>query len=205
MIKNQRLNPYQRYIALSRYARFLPDRNRRESWEETVARYCDYFAARSEHFPKTKMYNAIVDLKVMPSMRALMTAGKALDRDNVAGYNCSYIAVDDPRAFDEALYVLMCFAPETEVRTKEGTRKISELTHEDLVLSYNEHSGKYSYIFPSNIVMTPSATKQKIELQFEDGTTVKCTADHRFFTSNRGWVEAQHLTEEDEVKNYHEV
>ena len=102
------LNAYQRYIALSRYARFLPDQNRRETWEETVGRYCNYFSDKFNSFPKKKVYDAIVNMKVMPSMRALMTAGKALDRDNVAGFNCSYISVDDPRAFDEALFILMC-------------------------------------------------------------------------------------------------
>lgn len=102
------LNAYQRYIALSRYARYLPEQQRRETWEETVSRYCDFFASKHESFPKNDVYEAITNLKVMPSMRALMTAGKALERDNVAGYNCSYIAVDDPRAFDEALFVLMC-------------------------------------------------------------------------------------------------
>ena len=102
------MTPYQRFISLSRYSRYLPDKKRRETWEETVTRYVDYFAARSEHFPRDKMYEAIVNMKTMPSMRALMTAGKALTRDNVAQYNCSYIAVDDVRAFDEALFILMC-------------------------------------------------------------------------------------------------
>lgn len=102
------LNAYQKYIALSRYARFLPEEKRRESWEETVDRYCSFFAEKYSSFPKDVVYEAITNLKVMPSMRALMTAGKALDRDNVAGYNCSFITVDDQRAFDEALYVLMC-------------------------------------------------------------------------------------------------
>ena len=102
------LNAYQRYIALSRYARYLPEQQRRETWEETVSRYCEFFGGIDESFPKDKIYDAISNLKVMPSMRALMTAGKALERDHIAGYNCSYIAVDDPRAFDEALFVLMC-------------------------------------------------------------------------------------------------
>ena len=101
------MTPYQRYIALSRYARYLPDEERRETWEETVKRYCDYFANRSEDFPLDRTYKAISSLNVMPSMRALMTAGKALDRDNVAGFNCSYVIVDDARAFDESLYILM--------------------------------------------------------------------------------------------------
>lgn len=102
------MNDYSRYIALSRYARYLDDVKRRETWEETVQRYCDYFADRSPDFPKERVYNAISSLNTMPSMRALMTAGKALDRDNAAGFNCSYVSVDDPRAFDEILYILMC-------------------------------------------------------------------------------------------------
>lgn len=101
------MTPYQRYISLSRYARFLPEESRRETWEETVARYCDYFADRSPEFPRQKIYESIQSLNVMPSMRALMTAGKALDRDNVAGFNCSYVIIDDVRAFDESLYILM--------------------------------------------------------------------------------------------------
>jgi len=102
------MSPYQRYIALSRYARYLPDKLRRETWEETVARYCNYMARRHASFPTQRAYDAIVNLQVMPSMRALMTAGKALDRDNIAGYNCAFVALDDARAFDESLYVLMC-------------------------------------------------------------------------------------------------
>jgi ribonucleoside-diphosphate reductase alpha chain len=103
------MSSYQRFIAASRYARFLPDKQRRETWKETVTRYCNFFKEKyPEYFPYDEVFEAIHNLEVMPSMRALMTAGKALDRDNVAGYNCSYIAVDDPRAFDEALYILMC-------------------------------------------------------------------------------------------------
>jgi ribonucleoside-diphosphate reductase alpha chain len=104
-----KMSDYQRYIAMSRYARFIPEEQRRETWEETVARYCDFFSERfPASFPRNEAYEAIVTMENMPSMRALMTAGAALDRDEVAGYNCSYIAVDNPRAFDEAMYVLMC-------------------------------------------------------------------------------------------------
>lgn len=100
---------YQEYIARSRYARFLPDMNRRETWEETVDRFCDFWVARyGDVFPKELVRENIHDLKVMPSMRALMTAGKALTRDEAASYNCAYLAVDDPRAFDECMYLLMC-------------------------------------------------------------------------------------------------
>ena len=102
------MTPYQQFISLSRYARFLPEKTRRETWEETVRRYCDFFKQRSEYFPADDVFDAIYNLRVMPSMRALMTAGKALERDQVSGYNCAYVAVDDPRAFDETMYVLMC-------------------------------------------------------------------------------------------------
>lgn len=103
-----KMNAYQRYISMSRYSRYLPEQKRRETWEETVKRYCDFFRAKfGDKFPYDRAYNEIVNLEVMPSMRALMTAGKALERDHVAGYNCSYIAVDDVRAFDEALFILM--------------------------------------------------------------------------------------------------
>lgn len=104
------MNVYQQYIHKSRYARYLPEKNRREHWKETVARYVDYMADKVDLNPDTKrtIFDAISNLEVMPSMRALMTAGKALDRDNVAGYNCSYLPIDDPKAFDEAMFILMC-------------------------------------------------------------------------------------------------
>lgn len=106
---SETMNSYQRYIAISRYARYLPEKKRRETWEETVDRYCDFFSQKfGDLFPKEEAYESITKLKVMPSMRALMTAGKALERDNAAGYNCSALAVDDPRAFDEAMYISMC-------------------------------------------------------------------------------------------------
>jgi ribonucleoside-diphosphate reductase alpha chain len=98
---------YQHYIAKSRYSRYLPNEERRETWKETVTRYCDFFKKRNECFPYEEMFNAIYNLEDMPSMRCLMTAGPALDRDNAAGYNCSYVAIDNQRAFDEAFYLLM--------------------------------------------------------------------------------------------------
>ena len=103
------MDAYQQYIHKSRYARYLPEEQRRETWEETVARYVNYFANK---FDIEDVYDdiltAIDNLDVMPSMRALMTAGPALDRDNVAGFNCSYLPIDHPKAFDEMMYVLMC-------------------------------------------------------------------------------------------------
>lgn len=106
---------YQEFIYKSRYAKWLWDENRRENWDETVARYFNFF---DEHIKETTGYSvtpeerkeleqAVLNLEIMPSMRCLMTAGEALKRENVAGYNCSYVAVDSPRSFDEILYILM--------------------------------------------------------------------------------------------------
>ena len=100
---------FQKYIHTSRYARFKEDLGRRETWPETVKRYCDFFSDRfPDDFPYNDIYDAILNLDIVPSMRALMTAGKALERDEIAGYNCSYLPIDDVRAFDEILYILMC-------------------------------------------------------------------------------------------------
>ena len=115
MANNYLPTSYQEFIHLSRYSRWLPEEERRETWEETVARYFNFFTEhlKTQHkFNLTKelrneLEDAILSLQVMPSMRCLMTAGEALKRENIAGYNCSYIAVDRPQTFDEILYVLM--------------------------------------------------------------------------------------------------
>jgi ribonucleoside-triphosphate reductase (thioredoxin) len=108
---------YQSYIHLSRYARWRDDLQRRETWEETVQRYFDFFNKRLENYDDPngelqsqikELQNAVLNLEVMPSMRCLMTAGKALEKDNVAGYNCAYVAIDHPHTFDEIMYILMC-------------------------------------------------------------------------------------------------
>ena len=106
---------YQEFIHLSRYSRWLPEKKRRETWDETIKRYFDFF---QEHLKETCNYTlkpelreeletAVLNLRVMPSMRCLMTAGEALKRENIAGYNCSYVAISRVQAFDEILYVLM--------------------------------------------------------------------------------------------------
>jgi len=101
------------YIAASRYARFIDDKGRREHWSETVNRYVDYVFSRTEKIADNKelkedIRNAILNLHVMPSMRAMMTAGKSADRDNTCVYNCSYLPIDDVKAFDEAMFILLC-------------------------------------------------------------------------------------------------
>ena len=111
-----KMTPYNEYIAKSRYARYLDNEGRREHWPETVKRYFDFM---QKHLKEKHNYNftndlrakleqAVVNLDVVPSMRSIMTAGEALERQNIAGYNCSYLPIDDPKAFDEAMYILLC-------------------------------------------------------------------------------------------------
>ena len=115
MMNNYLPTEYQSFIHLSRYSRWLPDEGRRETWIETVSRFSNFMQIHlkknlgveieSETWRQIEDY--IIGLSVMPSMRALMTAGTALERENIAGYNCSYIPIDNPKAFDEILYILM--------------------------------------------------------------------------------------------------
>ena len=118
-MNNMLPTPYQQFIHKSRYARWLDDEQRRENWDETVERYLQFMVdhVKEKHdFDMEvmcpgdigKLRQAILSQDIMPSMRAMMTAGPALTRDNICGYNCSYIPVDSPRAFDECMYILMC-------------------------------------------------------------------------------------------------
>jgi len=109
-------NPYENFIALSRYARWISEDNRRETWGETVDRYfsfmLNHLKQNYSYIPDEKLVaelkNGVFERNVMPSMRSVMTSGLALERDNVAGYNCAFVPVDSPRTFDETMYILMC-------------------------------------------------------------------------------------------------
>jgi ribonucleoside-diphosphate reductase alpha chain len=113
---NYVMTPYNTFIAKSRYSRFLDDKDRREHWDETVTRYFDFM---QNHLKEKQNYDlpadlrkelqdAVTSLQVVPSMRAVMTSGPALERQNVAAFNCSYLPIDDPKSFDEAMYILLC-------------------------------------------------------------------------------------------------
>lgn len=107
---------FENFIYTSRYARWREEDNRREFWDETVTRYLDFMQnhLKTKHqydIPtemRSELYNAIYNFELVPSMRSLMTSGKALARDNTGGFNCSYLSVDDPKAFDEAMFILLC-------------------------------------------------------------------------------------------------
>jgi len=108
------MNSYQNLIAKSRYSRYLPEEKRRENWDETADRWINFFQRelknkiKPDHSIWKVLRNEINTLAVLPSMRSVMTAGEALRRTNVAAYNCSYLPVDHPRCFDEAMYILLC-------------------------------------------------------------------------------------------------
>ena len=107
---------YETFIAKSRYARYLDNEARRENWHETTERYLefmqDHLLDKHEYMIPDDMLDtmrqAILNKEALPSMRAIMTAGPALERDNTAGFNCAYLPVDDIKSFDEAMYILMC-------------------------------------------------------------------------------------------------
>lgn len=164
---------FQRYIHQSRYARYRDDLGRRETWEETVERYQQFFeyklvdeggwATNSE--PVCKLRNcikSILDTDIMPSMRALMTAGPALERDNVAGYNCAYLPVDSPRAFDEAMYILLCgtgvgFSVERQYISELPTVP-EKLENSDTVISVGDSKRGWAFAFRELLGMLYSGT-----------------------------------------------
>lgn len=139
---------YQSFIATSRYSRWLEEEGRRETWGETVERYMKNVVA-----PLTFDVNvyeaieqAILNLDVMPSMRAVMSAGPALDRDNTAGYNCSYMPVDDPKSFDEAMFILLCgtgvgFSVERQYVNKLPDVPETLFNSEDIIVVHDSKEG----------------------------------------------------------------
>lgn len=106
---DNKMTSYQRYIAISRYARWLPEKQRRETWDETVNRFMtNVVGDKVDQETYDQISDAIFNLEVMPSMRAMMTAGEAMRRDNTCSYNCSYLPIEDPKCFDEAMFILLC-------------------------------------------------------------------------------------------------
>lgn len=163
------MDSYQTYIAKSRYARYLPQEKRRETWTETVSRYCDFWKEKhGDLFPYTQAHSAILNLENMPSMRALMTAGKALDRDHVAGYNCAYIAVDNPRVFDETLYILMCGTGLGFSVERQAIAKLPEIAEDfhasETVISVHDSKVGWASAFRELIAMLYAGQEPKWDL-----------------------------------------
>ncbi len=168
---------YQSFIHMSRYSRWLEDEGRRESWSETVNRLIVYFKNHIDVHYKgvlknkewTELEEAILSLQVMPSMRALMTAGGALDRENIAGYNCSYIPIDSPKAFDEVLYILMNgtgvgFSVERQYADKLPTIPDQEFENTDDVISVADSKEGWARAFRDLISFLYTARIPKISV-----------------------------------------
>ncbi len=198
------MDDYAKFIHSSRYARWREEEGKRETWPQTVARYVDFFWNKYGRLDPTRktfdsIYNSILSLDVMPSMRALMTAGPALEADQVAGYNCCFVAIDDPIVFDEIMYILMCFHPDTKVVTRAGNKRIADIQIGDEVASIDESTGKCVWKTVTDNIKTKSSNKPKVEVLLDNGQKFKCTSDHKWLTTNRGWVEAGDLTTEDDL------
>ena len=138
---------YQSFIATSRYARWLNDENRRENWRETVERFiANVVKGKADQRTEGDILSAMLSLEVMPSMRSVMTAGPALERDNTAGYNCSYLPVDDIKSFDEAMYILLCgtgvgFSVERQYISKLPEVPEHLFTSDDVIVVHDSKEG----------------------------------------------------------------
>ena len=165
---------YQQYIHKSRYARFIDEDKKRESWPETVGRYFDYMEShlKDKHNYKIpnreELENEVLNLGVMPSMRALMTAGPALDRDHTAGYNCSYIPIDNVRSFDEVMYILLCGTGvgfSVERKNVEKLPTIAEsIEHTDTVIVVEDSKAGWARSYKELIAMLYSGQIPKIDV-----------------------------------------
>jgi ribonucleoside-triphosphate reductase (thioredoxin) len=162
------MDQYQQYIHKSRYARYLDDEGRRETWDETVNRYIDFFAERGsiDQGQAFELFNAIRDMQVMPSMRCIMTAGAALKRDNVAAFNCSYLPIDSPRSFDELMYILMC-------GTGVGFSVERDYVNQLPVVADSFHDTKTTVVVSDSKVGWASAFRELISLLYA-GKVPKC-------------------------------
>lgn len=191
-------------ISYMKYAKYIPDIKRRETWDEIVTRNMEMHIKKYPQLEERirKHYKLVYERKVLPSMRSMQFAGKSIEISPNRLYNCAYLPIDDFRAFSEIMFLLLggCFEPETEIMTFDGSKKIKDVTCDDLVKTYDIETNSFEWVHPTFAGITNSANKDKIELEFDDNTKIICTSDHKFFTTNRGWIEAKDLDENDDIK-----
>jgi len=194
------------------YSRWNDELDRYETWEESVSRVMNMH----REFYKDKMTDelsllideaeALYKLKyVLGAQRALQFGGEQILKHQMRMYNCTSSYADRAAFFGEFFYVLLCMAPETKIKTSDGVKMIKDINIGDNVLSLNEETQVYEFKEVYNVIENPTAKKQKIELELDNGHIIKCTVDHKFLTSNRGWVEAQDLGDDDDIINMNEL
>lgn len=191
-------------VIWSKYAKYIPALRRRENWGEI----CDRTATMHKlQYPQlaTEIQevfdNYIKAKKVLPSMRSMQFAGRPIELNNSRIFNCAYEPIDHPFAFAEAMFLLLggCFKAGTLIKTKTGDKPIEEITVDDEILTYDEDSKEFNWVKPNWAGLTPTADKQKIKITTANGEVIYTTADHKFLTENRGWIEAKDLTEKDKI------
>jgi hypothetical protein len=194
------------------YSRWNDELNRYETWEESVERVMNmhrvYYASKMTPELEEKISFAeklYKQKKVLGAQRALQFGGDQILKNPMRMYNCTSTYADRVEFFGELFHTLLCFEPETKIKTKTGLKMIKDIQISDEVLSYNEEDNIYEYKSVYNVIENPTEHKEKIELELENGAIFRCTSDHKFLTKNRGWVEAKDLNEEDDIINFHEI
>jgi hypothetical protein len=194
----------------NKYAKFISELGRRENWQELCNRN---MSMHIKKYPLLKdeiesVYNDyVLPKKVLPSMRSLQFAGRPIELAPNRIFNCAYLAIDDIAAFWETMFLLLggCFKEGTLVKTKCGDKPIEAISTDDEILTFDTETNEYYWIHPTWSGMTPTAGIQKIELELENGTIIHCTENHKFYTKNRGWVEAKDLNDIDDIETFNNV
>lgn len=205
VVGNDFLKEISEFIFRSKYARYREEEKRRESLEETVDRSLNMHLSKFSWLKKEhkkeiiESFNLVKQKIIMPSMRSMQFGGIAVEAKNARMYNCAAGHIHSIRSFAEGFWLLLCLHPDTLVKTKLGDKRIADITLDDEVMTYDEETDSFYYVKPLDVIENPTSGKQKMKLTLENGREIKCTIDHKFLTRNRGWVEAQNLTEDDDL------
>jgi len=212
-------------VYMRTYSRIKED-GKNEQWWETVRRVVEgTYTIQKEWIEKHRlgwnpwqaqrsaqeMYDRMFNMKLLPPGRGLWAMGTDIitkKKLTPALFNCNFISTENIKdslsfPFVFAMDMLMCFHPDTLILTDGGNKKIKDITVDDKVLSFNEETKRYSFIYPDKVLKNEVSDKKIIELEFEDGSTVRCTEDHLFLTINRGWVEAKDINGNDNIENFY--
>lgn len=197
-------------VIWNKYAKYLPHVTRRENWVELCLRNRDMHIKK---YPKltrdiVEVYDKyIIPKKVLPSMRSMQFAGLPIELNNSRIFNCAYEPVDHPFVFSEAMFLLLggCFKQGTMIRTKQGPKPIESVSVQDQIMTYDSNFNTFSWKHPQWAGVTPTKNKQKVKLVISNNTVVHTTFDHKFYTTNRGWVIAKELTAQDIIVGSTEI